>query len=211
MRLDQNTNEQIGRYLLPVWPLDLNWFKQKTRKPQLRSFSKPGRVWDVCPGLPWFPSLCQMALSLSRSLIWFFLVQIKSWGTSSTSWPSLSLGMDPNLKKWRWRNRRTTQSSPSCLVENTSVTTSTNSLWRSSKVCIKIPPLLTHTQNNTDSCFRFQLDTVLHRTASRWWCYRPPSKRRACLKQTVACRGSPPVRSFLFPQLGSLVTCTHSS
>lgn len=64
-----------------------------------------------------------------------FLMQIKNWRMSLTSLPSLWLGMGPSLKKWQWRNRRTTQNSPFSLVENTSATTSASLLWSSSSVC----------------------------------------------------------------------------
>lgn len=61
-------------------------------------------------------------------------VQIKNWRMSLTNWPSLLHGTAPSLKKWPWKNRRTTQSFPSCLAEITSATTSASSQWSSSSV-----------------------------------------------------------------------------
>lgn len=62
-------------------------------------------------------------------------MQIRSWGMWLINWLSLLLEMAQSLKKWQWRNKRTTQSSPSFLGENTSATTSASLLWSSSSVC----------------------------------------------------------------------------
>lgn len=80
-----------------------------------------------------FCSICRHMLTVFA--VWLLCVQIKNWKMSSTNWPSLLHGTAPSLKRWPWKNRRTTQSFPSCLAEITLATTSASSPWSNSSVC----------------------------------------------------------------------------
>lgn len=66
--------------------------------------------------------------------LWFFH-QIKSCVMSLTNWLSLSPEMDPSLRRWPWRSRRTTTSSPFCSEGNISATTNTN--WPSNSSSVR--------------------------------------------------------------------------
>lgn len=128
----------VRRLHLDFWPVyaDLFFVKRKTRQSLIFYlnvwWSVVSMFFAVLQIITYRYPLFEVTIFFSS---FFPFVQIKSWGMSLINWPSLLLGMARSLKKWQWRNKRTTQSSPSFLGENTSATTSASLLWSSSSVC----------------------------------------------------------------------------
>lgn len=144
LKLDYLCNNLQSYDLIELSKLDLivdpTHFPPSFYKVRLVSSSTQSSLYvDDNQDTSWFREKHILFCRIGRHMltvfaIWLLCVQIKNWRMSSTNWPSLLHEMAPSLKKWPWKSKRTTQSFPSCLAENTSATTSASSPWSNSNV-----------------------------------------------------------------------------